>query len=81
MNIGEAFAGVLLNYLRFVEPDDGDSNKSRWKMTGYWAALIGDAGRIKIFTLPGSDYNMEKCRHFVVNMAGNAIDAVLQTCD
>ena len=81
MDIGEAFAGVLLNYLRFVELDETDSNKSRWQMADYWAALIGDVGRIKIFTLPGSDYNLEKCRHYVVNMAGNAIDAVLQTCD
>ena len=50
-------------------------------MTDYWAALIGDVGRIKIFTLPGSDYNLEKCRHYVVNMAGNAIDTMLQVCE
>ena len=78
MDIGEAFAGVLLNYLRFVEPDPSDSNKSRWQMADYWANLVGDVGRIKIFTLPGSDYNLEKCRHFVIDMAGNAIDAMLQ---
>ena len=81
MLIGEAFAGVLLNYLRFVEPEDGDSNKSRWKMTDYWADLIGGAGRIKIFTVPGGEYNVEKCRHFVFDMAGNAIDAMLQMSD
>ena len=81
MPIGEAFAGVLLNYLRFVEPDDTDSNKSRWVMTGYWANLIGGAGRIKIFTAPGGDYNAEKCCNYVFNISGNAIDAVLQMCD
>ena len=78
MGIGEAFAGVLLNYLRFVDPDPGDSNKSRWQTTDYWAALIGDVGRIRIFTVPGGAYNLEKCRHFVIDMAGNAIDAMLQ---
>ena len=78
MDIGEAFAGVLLNCLRFVEPDPSDSNKSRWQMADYWANLVGDMGRIKIFTLPGSDYNLEKCRHFVIDMAGKAIDAMLQ---
>lgn len=78
MNIGEAFAGVPLNYLRFVEPDEADSNKSRWQMAGYWFDLVGDIGRIKIFTFPGGAYNLEKCRNFVVNMAGNAIDAMLQ---
>ena len=81
MQIGEAFAGVLLNYLRFVEPDETDSNKSRWQMTEYWAALVGDIGRIKIFTYPGAQYNMERCRHYVFDMAGNAIDAMLQIYD
>lgn len=81
MVIGEAFAGVLLNYLRFVEPDETDSNKSRWQMTEYWARLVGDIGRIKIFTYPGAEYNMERCRHYVFDMAGNAIDAMLQICD
>lgn len=81
MDIGEAFAGVLLNYLRFVEPDETDSNKSRWQMTDYWANLVGDIGRIKIFTVPGGAYNLERCRHYVFDMAGNAIDAMLQVCD
>ena len=81
MSIGEAFAGVLLNYLRFVEPDETDSNKSRWRTAEYWAALIGDVGRIKIFTVPGGAYNLEKCRHYVFDMAGNAIDAMLQIYD
>lgn len=81
MGIGEAFAGVLLNYLRFVEPDETDSNKSRWQMAEYWADLVGDIGRIKIFTYPGAEYNMESCRHYVFDMAGNAIDAMLQICD
>ena len=75
--LGEAFAGVLLNYVRFVKPDDSDSNKSRWAMTEYWANLIGDVGRISIYTAPGGEYNLEKCKHYVTNMAGNAIAALL----
>lgn len=81
MDIGEAFAGVLLNYLRFVEPDETDSNKSRWQTADYWYAFIGDVSRIKIFTIPGGAYNLEKCRHYVFDMAGNAVDAMLQCCD
>ena len=81
MNIGEAFAGVLLNYLRYVEPDKTDTNRSRWQTADYWYALIGDVSRIKIFTVPGSAYNLEKCRHYVFDMAGNAVDAMLQCCD
>lgn len=34
-SIGEAFIGVVLNYLRYIEPSD-DVNKWRWPMTDYW---------------------------------------------
>lgn len=77
MPIGQAFVGVLLNYLRFVVPGE-DTNKSRWEMTDYWDDLVGNAERIRIYTAPGSDYNEERCRNYVVNQAGNAIDACIQ---
>lgn len=76
--IGEAYAGVLLNYLRFVIPNEEDSNKSRWEMTDYWYALVGDAEKISIYSAPGSEYNEERCKNYVVNQAGNAIDACIQ---
>ena len=75
--IGEAFAGVLLNYLRYVEPDT-DSNKWRWPMKDYWYNLVEDAERISIYTAPGMEYNEERCKRYVVNQAGNAIDACIQ---
>lgn len=78
MDIGEAFAGVLLNYLRFVTPDETDTNKSRWENTVYWDNLIGDIGRIKIYTLPGGDYNVKKLKDTVINHWGNAIDCALK---
>ena len=55
-----------------------NTNKSRWQTADYWYALIGDVSRIKIFTVPGGAYNLEKCRHYVFDMAGNAVDAMLQ---
>lgn len=78
MPIGELFAGVLLNYLRFVEPCEEDSNKSRWKMTEYWARLIDDASRIRLLVAPGEEYNEERCRHYVVDIAGNAIATMIE---
>jgi len=78
MPIGQAFAGVLLNYLRFVEPDPDDSNKHRWPMKDYWAALVGDAEKISIFSAPGMEYNEERCKNYVINQAGNAVDACLR---
>ncbi|MBR5268290.1 MAG: replication initiation factor domain-containing protein [Lachnospiraceae bacterium] len=77
--IGQAFAGVLLNYLRYIQvPDVFDQNKWRWPMTDYWCNLISDAEKISIYQAPGMEYNEERCRRFVVNQAGNAIDACIQ---
>ena len=75
--IGQAFSGVLLNYLRYVEPGD-DSNKWRWPMTGYWFNLVQDAEKISIYQTPGMEYNEERCKNYVINQAGNAIDACIQ---
>ena len=75
--IGQAFTGVLLNYLRYVEPGD-DTNKWRWPMKDYWVNLVQDAERISIYQSPGMEYNEEQCRNYVVNQAGNAIDACIR---
>lgn len=75
--IGQAFAGVLLNYLRYIEPGE-DTNKWRWPMTAYWLRLVQDAEKISIYQTPGMEYNEERCVNYVVNQAGNAIDACIQ---
>lgn len=75
--LGETFAGVLLNYLRFVEPCD-DSNKSRWSMAEYWANLLGNVQAISLYSSPGVDYNVEACRRYVVDMAGNAVACMIE---
>lgn len=75
--IGQAFAGVLLNYLRYIQPSE-DVNKWRWPMTEYWFNLVSSAERISIYQAPGMEYNEERCKQYVVNQAGNAIDALIQ---
>lgn len=75
--IGEAFAGVLLNYLRYVEPSD-DVNKWRWPMTDYWMNLVEDAQRISIYRTPGLEYNEDRLKNYVINQAGNAIDCLIK---
>ena len=77
LSIGKAFAGVLLNYLRYIEPGE-DSNKWRWPMKEYWYNLIEDAEKIRIYRAPGMEYNEERCKNYVINQAGNAIDAMIQ---
>lgn len=76
--IGEAFAGVVLNYLRYVTPDASDVNRSRWTTTDYWADFLGDVGRIRLYVAPGSEYNEDACKRYVQCQAGNAIAAMLE---
>ena len=47
-------------------------------MTRYWYNLVTDAERISIYQAPGMEYNEERLKHYVVDMAGNAIDAAIQ---
>ena len=47
-------------------------------MASYWNDLVQEAQRISIYRSPGMEYNEERCRNYVVNQAGNAIDAMIQ---
>ena len=76
--IGEAFSGVLLNYLRYVIPDGEDSNRWRWPMRSYWLDMLEVLTPISIYTAPGLEYNVDRCREYVVNQAGNAIDCLIK---
>jgi len=78
MPIGEAFSGVLLNYLRYVIPNETDENKWRWPMTTYWLRLLEVVTPISIFTAPGMEYNLDRCKDYVIKQAGNAIDCLIK---
>lgn len=78
--IGERFAGVLANYLRFVdEPSGFDSNRWRWPTKSYWQKLLDAAAPIRLYEKPGTDYNMINLENFVFQQAGNAIYTYLET--
>lgn len=76
--IGEKFAGVLLNYVRYVDEDPHDCNRWRWPMKSYWQDLIGEVQRIRLYVTPGIEYNISMLDRFVFDQAGNAIGAALE---
>lgn len=76
--IGEAYCGVVMNYLRFVEPMEGDTNRWRWPLKAYWADFLCNANAIGIYRSPGLEYNLDRCKRYVIRQAGNAIDAFIQ---
>ena len=77
-SIGDLWQGVIYNYLRYVEPDDFDSNRWRWPLKSYWANMLEDAKRIRLYKKPGTEYNMMNLENFVFGQAGNAIDTYIR---
>lgn len=77
-SIGERYCGVMINYLRFVEPDELDSNKWRWAIKPYWGEFLCYANSIQLYQAPGLEYNLDRCERYVIRQAGNAIDAYIQ---
>lgn len=77
-SLGENFAGVICNYLRYVEPSDFDTNRWRWPLTSYWGDLLCGADALKIYQKPGMEYNIDHCEHYVYKQCGNAIDTLIQ---
>lgn len=76
--IGESYTGVVINYLRFVDPIDSDSNKWRWPIKRYWGEFLCWANAVKIYEAPGLEYNLDRCEKYVIRQAGNAIDAYIK---
>lgn len=71
-DIGTTMCGVLRNYLTYRDPS-GDSNKSRWDLTWYWAKLLGGVSAISLWHSPGEDYNISRVEEWLVKQCGGAI--------
>lgn len=46
-SLGVVAAGILKEYIRFVEPSN-DSNRSRWKPSKFWSKYLGDVRQIRL---------------------------------
>ena len=57
-----------------------DSNRWRWPIKDYWGEFLCNAEAISIYQAPGLEYNLDRCERFVINQAGNAIDAYIKIC-
>lgn len=76
--IGLKFCGVLTRYIRYVQPNRNDSNKSRWKNIKYWDKLIDNASAIRLYSEVGVEYNLSRVKGYVYEQAGNSIATLLE---
>lgn len=77
-NVGKIFAGVIINYLRVVKPNESDSNKRRWQTKKWFSDFINNAERVSLFTKCEEDYNICKLEDFVYRHCGNGIDTLIE---
>lgn len=76
--VGGKFAGVIRNYVRYVEQDGQDSNKRRWPMKSYWERFLGGVSAIRLYDKPGVEYNLHNLEQFVYQQAGGAVATLME---
>jgi len=76
--IGEAFGGVLNNYLRFVRPTGNDSNIRRWKTETWWNSFVNSVEKISLYTKKDIEYNLMRVEKYIFKQAGNSIDTYIK---
>lgn len=77
-SIGQAYQGILYDFLRFTREINKDDNKqSRLTATRWWKTFCGNAARIKGFYVGGLDYNMERLERYLSKNAGSSMKTLL----
>lgn len=78
LTVGEKFFGLINNYLRFIVPDPGDSNRRRWKSPKWWTDFLQSTLKISVFTKKDVEYNMTRLERFVFEQAGPSVFTLLK---
>jgi len=79
LTLGQAFCGVMENYLDYgyEVAARGNPKKKIWHRFEYWQKFLQNAEKLSLYRKPGKGYNLERMVNFVQNNAGNAIDAAI----
>lgn len=77
LTFGDHACGVLVNYLRYVEPASG-VNMSRWPTAPYWSDFTRAMSSIRCWSAPGVDYDLSHLTNYIINQCGNALDCYLK---
>lgn len=75
-SLGSLFVKVINNYLRFVVPNDDDSNRSRWITAEWWFKFLGTIEKISLF-IPDVDYTETRLEKFVKKQCSGAVVAFI----
>lgn len=73
----ESLISILIDLIRFLDPDDLDINKARRKSAIWWDRFIGSAERVHLFGKPGTEYNLSNLDKYVFGMSGPSVMAAV----
>lgn len=71
--VGIKYYGLINNNLRFIVPNDTDSNRRRWESPEWWTRFLQTTQKISVYTKKEVDYNMSRLEHYVFDQAGKSI--------
>lgn len=70
IDISEVFFNTLNNQLRFVIPDENDSNRRRWATASYWEKFLQYKGVMSLYKESGSDFNDDNLVSYLRTYSG-----------
>lgn len=74
-NLGQLVAGILKEYLRFVDKSDGDKNKHRWPTSRFWNKFIGEVQGISL-SLVAPDMTIERKAKWILDQTSKTLAQV-----
>lgn len=63
-NVGKVATGLINSYIRIVQPNKTDENKSRWKIKPYWKKIINTTEKISL-SRKTEDVTLEKMENWI----------------
>lgn len=79
LQIGETYAGVLLNFLRFVSEPVQGTHYDRAVVVRWWAKFLGSLRKLPVLHLPGDDYTLISVYGFLERQASSSLRLWLDT--
>lgn len=77
--IGQAVRGILKAYIRFVDTGT-DSNRSRWKTSGFWEEFLGDVNELRLTDI-APDRTVERSLTWIDNQVTPTLAMLALTFD
>lgn len=79
-DIGLRYKGILVNYIRFIIPDESidENHRNRLKTVDWWERFLGAVCKVSVFSKKDIEYNMYHLEKFLGKQCGNSIETYIR---